>query len=147
MRGDVGPGGGRRAPAPQAGVAHFAAHALQPAKDLDARAAPDERDPFVEVAQLIERYDPGRLGFVVHGHCKVELNRVVSTTQEYFVARSLEIPLIGRSRELSGNGGQSPSLAGRVRAEAVKVLGCSSGQAGSSPLSSRAPMRSATEGR
>ena len=73
MPGDVGRRGSRRARAGEAGVTDFTAHALQPVQDFDASAAADERDPLVEVAQLIERYDLGLLGFVVHSHYGLSL--------------------------------------------------------------------------
>ena len=77
----------------QAGVAHLEAYPLKPSQQLDPGAAPDEGDPFVEIAELLERHDPSGSGFAIRSHYTVELNRVFNKTQEYFVVRQpKEVP-------------------------------------------------------
>ena len=66
-------------------VAHVEPHALQAAQQFEARPPLHERDPLVEIAQLIERYDPAGLGLVICSHYNVEFNRVFNKTQEYLM--------------------------------------------------------------
>lgn len=56
---------------------------MEPAQQLDARAAPHERHPLVKIAQLVESDDLATLGLAIGSHYTEELTRVFKETQGY----------------------------------------------------------------